>query len=53
MIISPRERVLAQIEHRETGCVLAPARALQPGTPVENAAAVVEPFLQQAGVAFP
>jgi uroporphyrinogen decarboxylase len=32
------------------GYILAPAKALQPGTPVENAAAVVESFLDQAGV---
>jgi uroporphyrinogen decarboxylase len=31
------------------GYILAPAKALQPGTPVENAAAVVEAFLRQAG----
>jgi uroporphyrinogen decarboxylase len=35
------------------GYVLAPAKALQPETPTENAAAVVEAFLQQAGVTFP
>jgi uroporphyrinogen decarboxylase len=35
------------------GYILAPAKALQPGTPTENAAAVVEAFLQQAGLAFP
>jgi len=33
------------------GYVLAPAKALQPETPTENAAAVVEAFLAQAGVA--
>jgi len=38
---------------RGGGYVLAPAKALQPGTPMENAAAVVEAFLQQAGVPFP
>jgi len=38
---------------RGGGYVLAPAKALQPETPVKNAAAVVEAFLQQAGVAFP
>jgi uroporphyrinogen decarboxylase len=38
---------------RGGGYVLAPAKALQPGTPMENAAAVVEAFLQQAGVSFP
>ena len=38
---------------RGGGYVLAPAKPLQPGTPVENAAAVVEAFLQQAGVTFP
>jgi len=35
------------------GYILAPAKALQPGTPMENAAAVVEAFLQQARVQFP
>jgi len=38
---------------RGGGYVLAPAKALQPETPTENAAAVVEAFLQQAGAAFP
>ena len=38
---------------RGGGYILAPAKALQPGTPMENAAAVVEAFLQQAGVTFP
>jgi uroporphyrinogen decarboxylase len=38
---------------RGGGYILAPAKALQPETPTENAAAVVEAFLQQAGVAFP
>ena len=35
------------------GYILAPAKPLQPETPTENAAAVVEAFLQQAGVTFP
>ena len=35
------------------GYVLCPAKPLQPETPTENAAAVVEAFLQQAGVTFP
>ena len=35
------------------GYILATAKALQPETPTQNAAAVVEAFLQQAGVAFP
>ena len=35
------------------GYILAPAKALQPGTPTRNAAAVVESFLAQAGVAIP
>jgi hypothetical protein len=35
------------------GYILAPAKRLQPETPTENAAALVESFLQQAGVAFP
>jgi uroporphyrinogen decarboxylase len=38
---------------RGGGYVLCPAKPLQPGTPTENAAAVVEAFLHQAGVAFP
>ena len=29
------------------GYILAPAKSLQPGTPVENAAAVVEAFVEQ------
>jgi uroporphyrinogen decarboxylase len=35
------------------GYILSPAKPLQPETPVENAAAVVEAFLQQAMVIFP
>jgi uroporphyrinogen decarboxylase len=31
------------------GYILAPAKSLQPGTPVENAAAVVEAFTEQGG----
>jgi uroporphyrinogen decarboxylase len=38
---------------RGGGYILAPAKPLQPGTPVENAAAVVEAFLLQAGVQYP
>ena len=38
---------------RGGGYILSPAKALQPETPTENAAAVVEAFLQQAGVSFP
>jgi uroporphyrinogen decarboxylase len=34
---------------RGGGYILSPAKALQPGTPTENAAAVVEAFLGQAG----
>jgi uroporphyrinogen decarboxylase len=37
---------------RSGGYILAPAKALQPGTPVENAVAVVESFLEQAGLAI-
>jgi len=37
---------------RGGGYVLCPAKPLQPGTPTENAAAVVEAFLHQAGAAF-
>jgi uroporphyrinogen decarboxylase len=35
------------------GYILAPAKDLQPETPTENAAAVVEAFLQQSGVNLP
>jgi uroporphyrinogen decarboxylase len=54
---SPQEireevRRLCKEMGRGGGYILAPAKALQPGTPVENAAAVVESFLQQAGVAI-
>jgi len=35
------------------GYILCPAKPLRTKTPTENAAAVVESFLQQAGVAFP
>ncbi len=35
---------------RGGGYILSPAKALQPETPTENAAAVVEAFLEQAGV---
>jgi uroporphyrinogen decarboxylase len=38
---------------RGGGYILSTAKPLQPETPTENAAAVVEAFLQQAGVAFP
>ncbi len=38
---------------RGGGYILSPAKALQPETPTENAAAVLEAFLQQAGVAYP
>jgi uroporphyrinogen decarboxylase len=38
---------------RNGGYILAPAKPLQPETPVENAAAVVEAFLKEAGVSFP
>jgi hypothetical protein len=34
---------------RGGGYILSPAKPLQPETPTENAAAVVEAFLQQAG----
>ena len=34
---------------RGGGYILAPAKALQPGTPIENAEAVVEAFLEYAG----
>lgn len=35
------------------GYVLSPAKPFQPETPTENAAAIIESFLQQAGVKFP
>ena len=38
---------------RGGGYVLAPAKALQPETPTENAVAVVEAFLEQAGARRP
>ncbi len=38
---------------RGGGYILSPAKPLQPETPTENAAAVIESFLQQAGVRFP
>lgn len=37
---------------RNGGYVLSAAKPIQPGTPVENAAAVVEAFLEQAGIQF-
>lgn len=44
---------LCQEMGRGGGYILAPSKALQPETPTENAAAVVEAFLQQAGIRFP
>lgn len=38
---------------RGGGYILAPSKALQPETPTENAAAVVEAFLEQSGVTYP
>jgi len=38
---------------RGGGYILSPAKPLQPETPTENAAAVVEAFLEQAGVRWP
>ena len=38
---------------RGGGYILAPAKGLQPETPTENAAAVVEAFLEQAGATVP
>jgi len=35
------------------GYILGPAKAVQPETPTQNAAAVVEAFLEQASVSFP
>ena len=49
---SPRE-IKAEVRRLCTemgaggGYILAPAKSLQPGTPVENAAAVVEAFIEQ------
>ncbi|MBI4786403.1 MAG: hypothetical protein HY782_05085 [Chloroflexi bacterium] len=53
------EEIRAQVENlcREMGkgggYILSPAKPLQPETPTENAAAIVESFLRQAGVTFP
>lgn len=38
---------------RGGGYILAPAKALQPETPTENAAAVVEAFLAETGITWP
>jgi uroporphyrinogen decarboxylase len=38
---------------RGGGFIISPAKSLQPETPTENAAAVVESFLRQSGVSFP
>ena len=35
------------------GYILSPAKPLQPETPTENAAAIIESFLHQAGLEFP
>jgi uroporphyrinogen decarboxylase len=45
-----REEIARLCEHmgRGGGYILSPAKPLQPGTPVENAAAVVESFVRQA-----
>jgi uroporphyrinogen decarboxylase len=51
--------IRAEVEHlcrdmsRGGGYILSPAKPLQPETPMENAAAVLESFLHQAGVKFP
>lgn len=37
---------------REGGYILSGAKPIQPGTPIENAAAVDEAFLQRVGIAF-
>jgi uroporphyrinogen decarboxylase len=44
---------LCQVMGRGGGYILSPAKGLQPETPTENAAAVVESFLRQAGVTYP
>jgi uroporphyrinogen decarboxylase len=44
---------LCRVMGRGGGFILCPAKALQPETPTENAAAVVESFLLQAGVHYP
>jgi uroporphyrinogen decarboxylase len=55
----PPEAIKAEVARlcREMGAgggyILAPAKALQPGTPLQNAAAVVEAFLEQSGSAVP
>ena len=51
--IKAEVRRLCREMGRGGGYILSPAKALQPETPTENAAAVVEAFLQHAGVAFP
>jgi uroporphyrinogen decarboxylase len=49
-------RIKAEVAHlcaemgRNGGYILAPAKALQPETPTENAAAVVEAFINQAAI---
>jgi len=44
---------LAEEMARGGGYILGPAKALQPGTPVDNAAAVLEAFLAVDGVRWP
>jgi uroporphyrinogen decarboxylase len=41
---------LCQEMGHDGSCILAPAKAIQPETPLENAAAALEAFLAQAGV---
>ena len=44
---------LCQEMARGGGYILGPAKAIQPDTPIENAVAVLEAFLNQSGVDFP
>ncbi|NLF03035.1 MAG: uroporphyrinogen decarboxylase, partial [Anaerolineales bacterium] len=46
------ERLCTEVG-RGGGFILAPSKAIQPGTPLENAAAMIEAFLVQAGVEIP
>ncbi len=48
--IKAEVRRLCREMGRGGGFILAPSKSIQPGTPVENAAAAVEAFLEQSGV---
>lgn len=51
--IKAEVRRLCREMGRGGGYILAPAKALQPETPTENAAAVVEAFLAEDGITWP